>query len=72
MLEVKVRPNSKQNLVEQIADNQFFVQTTAKPKNNEANRAVQALLADYLDIPKSKIWLKRGEGSKIKYFEIDE
>jgi len=72
MLEVRVVPNAKESSVEQVGEGQFKIKTTAKPQHGEANKAIQALLADYLDIPKSKLWLKRGESSKIKYFEIDE
>ncbi|HIC09134.1 MAG TPA: DUF167 domain-containing protein, partial [Aquificales bacterium] len=41
------------------------------PEKGRANERIAELLAEYFDIPKSRVRLVRGETSKEKVFEID-
>jgi uncharacterized protein YggU (UPF0235/DUF167 family) len=48
------------------------VRTTAPPADGKANKAVAKLLADYLDIPVSRIELLRGTTHRNKQFLVKQ
>lgn len=43
----------------------------AAPENNEANRALEALIAKALGVAKSKVSVVRGQSARMKVVEID-
>jgi uncharacterized protein YggU (UPF0235/DUF167 family) len=43
----------------------------AAPENNEANRALEALIAKALGVAKSKVSVVRGHTARLKTLEID-
>lgn len=43
----------------------------AAPENNEANRALEALIAKAFGVAKSKVSVARGHTSRVKTLEID-
>lgn len=67
---VKVKPGSRQNLVEQIDATHYVVLVTAPPVQGKANAAVIELLADHLHLAKSLLSIKRGANTKQKTIEI--
>lgn len=69
MLHVTVKTNSKENKVI-FKDNIYFVYTKSPAKEGKANESVISLLSEYLDIPKSNIYIKKGLKSKNKLVEI--
>ena len=42
----------------------------AAPENNEANRALEALIAKAFGVAKGKVTMSRGETSRMKTLEI--
>lgn len=70
LLTVHVTPRAKQARLEQIDPEHFRAFVTAPPTDGRANEAVRLLLADFLDIPKSRLELIRGEKSRTKTFQI--
>jgi len=69
-IQVKVKPNAKQEKVEKTGDNSFLVWVKAKPAQGKANLAVVKALAGYFDVPQSSITLLKGQNSKEKLFDI--
>lgn len=69
-IEVRVKPNAKEDRVEKTGDNMFSVRVKAKPVKNKATEAVIKALADYFGAPKSRVHLIKGQTSKYKIFEI--
>ncbi len=67
---VRVTPHAKQNKVVEN-DGVLRVYTTVAPENGRANSAVVELLSEYLDVPKSKIKILKGQTSRDKVFAID-
>lgn len=65
-LVLKVKPGAKQNRVEKIAENQFKVWVKAPPAEGRANQAVIEILAEYLNLPKSKLEIVQGLSGKSK------
>ncbi|MGD9980799.1 MAG: DUF167 family protein [Hyphomonadaceae bacterium] len=43
----------------------------AAPENNEANRAVEALIAKAFGVAKGKVTVSRGQTARLKVLEID-
>jgi len=75
-IEVHVTPWAKQESIAKKGENTYgqliyAVKTRAKPTDNEANDAVQALLAAHLGVPKRSITLVRWNTSRIKFFYLD-
>ena len=67
---VRVNAHARQNKVVQDGD-VLRVYTTIAPENGRANAAVIELLSDFLDIPKSRITLIKGQTSRDKVFTVD-
>ncbi|MEW6617614.1 MAG: DUF167 domain-containing protein [Patescibacteria group bacterium] len=67
---VTVKPNSKREGVEKIDETHVVVRANAPAKEGKANKRVEELLAEYLGIAKSRIWLVSGATAHEKIFEI--
>ncbi|BCX16191.1 MAG: hypothetical protein KatS3mg098_420 [Candidatus Parcubacteria bacterium] len=67
---VKAKPHSKKEIVERKGDNLFEVKVKALPQKGEANKAIAQLLANYFNIPLSKIKLVAGKTNRNKIYEI--
>lgn len=70
-LAVTVKTNARKNEVRKINDITFLVAVTASPIDGKANKAVIELLAEYFDVPKSRIEIKAGSTSKNKIITLD-
>ena len=69
-ISVRVKVNSKIEAVEKGEDNNFTVRVKAPAIEGRANDAVVKTLAEYFEIPKSRISVIKGLKSKIKLVEI--
>lgn len=69
-ISVKVKAGAKQEKIEKIGENSFLVCVKEKPQDGKANYAVREVLADYFNIPRSRVILAGGEKSKSKIFKI--
>ena len=67
---IRVTPHSKQNKVVE-SGGVLRVYTTVAPENGRANSAVIELLADYLDVPKSKIKILKGLTGRDKVVAVE-
>jgi uncharacterized protein (TIGR00251 family) len=71
LIKVKAKPKSKKEGVKKLAENYFEVRVNAPPEKGRANERIRELLAEYFNLPKSKVKLVGGETSKEKVFEIE-
>ncbi len=69
---IRVKPNSKENQIEEMGPHQFLIKVKAPPHENKANQEVIALLSEYLQVPKSRILILSGLKSKQKMVKIKE
>ena len=69
--QVKVKPNSKQQKIEEALDGSLTVHLKSPPIDGKANEELIKLLAEKFHVPKSKISIKTGLTSKNKLVEID-
>lgn len=70
-LQVKVKPNSKKQAIEQSSDGSFTAHLKSPPVDGKANRELIELLAQQFNVPKSYIRIKSGLSSRNKLIEID-
>ena len=71
LLEVKVQPRSKSPGVDELADGSFRVRVRAAPERGRANREVVERLAEFLDLPPSRLSVVRGEASSNKWVKVE-
>ncbi len=69
-ISIKVKPNSKQDLVEPVGENEFVVRVKEKAIEGRANDAVIELLSDYFDLPKSAFSIVKGLKSRLKIINV--
>ncbi len=79
LIQVKVKPNSKTEKIEEPKtklwedkNDIYTVYVKEPPIEGRANEAVRRVLADHFGVSQSRVVLKRGSTSKIKYFEIEK
>jgi hypothetical protein len=58
---VKVKPNAKQQKIEELADGSLNVHLKSPPLDGKANEELIKLLAKDFDVPKSSIRIKFSE-----------
>lgn len=68
---VKVKPHSKKGPLVLVDGENITVYLREKPVDDEANRALIALLAQHFHVPKTTIRIKSGLRGRQKYVEID-
>jgi uncharacterized protein YggU (UPF0235/DUF167 family) len=71
LLTVKVQPRSKAPGVEKLAGGKFRVRVQAAPDKGRGNREMIERLAEYLDIPPSRLKIVRGETSSSKWVKVE-
>ena len=70
-LHVKVVPGSSRNRVAGKHGVGLKVQVSAPPEKGKANQAVTELLAEFFDVPESRVTLISGHSRPRKVFRID-
>ncbi|NDJ24160.1 hypothetical protein GS682_21425 [Nostoc sp. B(2019)] len=68
---VKVKPNSKQQKIEEQPDGSLIVYLKSPPVDGKANEELIKLLAEKFDVSKSYIKIKTGLSSRQKLIEIN-
>ncbi len=71
LLRVRVRPRASRNSICMKADGRARVGVTAPAVDGAANRALRALMAKTLGIPKSAVTVKSGERSRDKTLRVE-
>lgn len=69
--QVKVKPNSRQQKIEEETDGSLTVHLKSPPVDGKANDELIQILAKNFDVPKSSIRIKSGLSSRNKLIEID-
>jgi len=69
-MKITVKPNARNNDVQQINASHYLVSVTAPPVDNKANEAVIELLAEYFGKPKRAITIVGGKKRKEKIIEL--
>jgi uncharacterized protein YggU (UPF0235/DUF167 family) len=70
LINVTVRASARKRTIEEQSDGSLKIWTNVAPEKGKANKDVVDLLSEYMDIPKSRILLVKGETSNKKIFKI--
>ena len=65
-LQVKVKPNAREDRFAPGADGVWLASLKAQPVDGKANEALIALVADYFKLRKQQVHIKSGAGARIK------
>jgi hypothetical protein len=69
-INVKAKPNAKEEKVEKIDENNFVVSVKEKPEKGKANDAIRNALAVYFKIASARVKIIGGYSSRSKIIEI--
>jgi hypothetical protein len=67
---VDARPHSQKESIVQLEPNHFRVAVKELPVDGMANEGVERLVAEYFDVPKSRVSVIKGHTSRKKVVEI--
>lgn len=70
ILKIRVKPRARRNAIAGVHNDAVLVEVTAPPEQNRANDAVIALLADVLDLPKSRVEIISGHSFREKLVRL--
>ena len=70
VLTVRVKPRARRTVIVGTRSDALMLEVTAPPEHNKANDAVIALLADVLDVAKSRIEILSGQSFREKRVRI--
>lgn len=69
-INVKAKPNSREEKVEKIDENNFVVSVKEPPEKGKANNAIRNALAIYFKIGSARVKIVAGFSSRNKVIEI--
>ena len=67
---VSVKTNAKEDAVQSVNGSHYSVRIKVSPVQGKANEALLRLMADFLDIPVSRLRIVSGFSSKQKVLEV--
>ncbi len=70
--QVKVKPNSKNQSIEEAEDGSLTVHLKSPPVDGKANEELIQILSKKFNVSKSRIIIKSGLSSRTKLVEIDD
>ena len=70
--QVKVKPNSKNQSIEEAKDGSLTLHLKSPPVDGKANEELIQILSKKFNVSKSKILIKSGLSSRNKLVEIDD
>lgn len=67
---VKAKPSAREDKVEKISDNTFIVAVKEPPMDGRANSAIVSAIAEFFNVPKSRVRIVAGLASRQKIIEV--
>lgn len=71
IIKVYCKPNSKQQKIETISENNLLVRIKSPPVGGKANKELIEILAKLFGVAKSQVKIKHGHNSQHKLVEIE-
>ncbi len=71
IIEVKVKPNSRQSKIESNDDGGLVAFVKAQPIDGKANSELISLLASHFGIRRNQVSIKTGSSGRLKRIELD-
>jgi len=71
-IQIKVKPNSQKNLLEQPSDGDIWqAKLKSPPVDGKANEELIALVAEHFGYRKSAVLIKNGKSGRMKLIQIE-
>jgi uncharacterized protein (TIGR00251 family) len=70
-IQVKVKPNARMSMLEQLEDGTWLAQLKAPPVDGKANKELIELISDHFRCRKSAISIKSGAAGRLKLIRIE-
>ena len=70
-LKVHINPNSKKDEILGVYNDSLRVKISSPPVDGKANKAIIKFFSKFLNIPKSKIKIEKGDKSRDKLIAIE-
>ena len=71
MLQIKVKPNAKNSVLEQAADGSWSAQLKSPPVDGKANRELIELVAERFGCRKADVSIRSGASGRMKLVQIE-
>lgn len=71
VLEVRVKPNARDNRLERQADGSWLAHVKALPVDGKANDALIRLVANHFGLRRAQVSIKSGGSGRIKRLVVD-
>lgn len=72
LIEVHVKPGSSKGPLISVDDGVLTVYLRERAVEGAANDALVKLVAKHFEVPKSRVSIKRGHKSRIKFLEVEQ
>lgn len=69
-IEVRVKPNSRDETLDEQEDGSWIARIRAPPVDGRANTALISLVARHFDVRKSQVRIRTGASGRLKVVEI--
>ena len=69
-IEVRVKPNSRDETLDEQEDGNWIARIKAPPVDGRANTALISLVAMHFDVRKSQVRIRTGASGRLKVVEI--
>jgi hypothetical protein len=70
LIRVHVTPNAKQVSISKVDESVFEVRIDERAVHDRANKRLLEIMAKYLGVPKSKVFIVRGAKTRDKIIEV--
>jgi uncharacterized protein (TIGR00251 family) len=70
LIQVKVKPRSRQSGLEQLPDGSWIARLKSPPVDGKANAELVALLAERFRCPRAAVSIRSGASSRLKFVRI--
>jgi len=70
-LTIKVKPNARQSVLEQLADGSWVAQLKAAPVEGQANQELIALVARHFGCAKAAVSIRSGATGRMKRVRVE-
>lgn len=72
LLEIKVKPNARHGLLEELPDGTWQAALKSPPVDGKANEELIALVAEHFACRKSAVVIQRGQSSRLKFVRVED
>jgi uncharacterized protein len=70
VIQVKVKPSSRESVLEALSDGSFSAALKSAPVDGKANAELIALVAKHFKVSKSAVTIKSGAGARMKVVAV--